>query len=180
MGQPLQALADVLAHCRPPRQVEGAAADQGLATAGHRHEPRRHRLGQALDLDRLGAAGHVLGWVVGQVDLAQVDADPAGELDAGLGEEIAQALVEGEGEEHRVQGPLEEHQEAVGLVDLEAVTRRKQVAGESVVMLEDLGRTSVAEALHQGRAADQVADQEGRESALRGGPRIGCALAGLD
>jgi hypothetical protein len=50
-------------------------AEQGLPARRERHHARRERFGQALDLDRLGAARHVGGSVLPQRDRAVVDAD---------------------------------------------------------------------------------------------------------
>jgi hypothetical protein len=135
--------------CRPypPRRFssarrggEGGAGlrgEQQLVGSGEAHDPGRQGLGDAIQLDGLGAPCDVFGRVLAQHHRAQVQARPGrqpavegvGEL--GEGVEVAQGIAD------RVVDRLEDQQEAVGLVDLAAAVGREQVAGHPVVRRPD-------------------------------------------
>ncbi len=151
-------------------EVEGALGEEGLATSGRRHQAGGDRLGQPLDLERLGAAGDILGRVGAEEHLAEVDADPGGEGDAVADLERGQGAVVGERVVDGVDRPLEQQQEAVGLVDLEAGVVVEEVAGEAVMGAEDGKGALVAQPFDQRRAGDQVAHQERFENSLGAAP----------
>jgi len=54
--------------------VRGGAEQRLPAASRERHDASRERLGEALCLDRLGAAGHLVGGVLAQGDRADVNA----------------------------------------------------------------------------------------------------------
>ncbi len=57
-------------------------------------------------------------------------------------------------------GPIEEQQEAVGLVDLPAIVHFQQVTGHAIVATKKPRRAFVSELLDQPRASYQIADQQ--------------------
>ena len=83
--------------------------------------------------------------------------------DPGAEREVRDGPVIGEGVAGGVRGLLEEQEEAVGAVDLEAAVTREQVARPAVVRGPDPRRLGVAEALDQKRAVDEVDEEEGSE-----------------
>jgi hypothetical protein len=148
------------AHGGAAGEVERRLRHQRLAAPGERHDPRRERLGDALDLDRLRAAGDVLRGVLLEDELAEVDARPRGEGHARVRCETRELTVVGERVEHGVDGAREEEQEAVGLVDLAPAVIVEEIAGEAVDAPEDLGRAGVAERLDELRRVDEVRQEE--------------------
>ncbi len=170
VGQPVQVLTESLDPGRGAAgEVEGAAGQQRLSAAGERHEPRRDRLGQSFDLDRLGTLGDLLGRVLAQEDFADVDADARLEEHPFIGGEPGQRWMVGEREGDRVDRPLEEQQESVGLVDLAPLVALEQAAGEPIVPRGELGRALVSQAFDEQRRVDQVGDDEGLEGRRPGG-----------
>jgi hypothetical protein len=89
-----------------------------------------------------------------------VDADPRSQGRADLGAELAQAGLIREGEADGLDGPLEQQQEAVALVDLAALEEGQQVPRDAVVARQQLGCGDIADALDEAGARDEVAQQQ--------------------
>jgi len=67
---------------------------------------------------------------------------------------------------HGLDRTLEQHEKAVGLVDLHAAVLPEKIARESVPTPEDVRCPGVAQTLDEGGAAHEVAHEEGLESEL--------------
>ena len=140
--------------------------EQRLAAAGERHHPRRDRLGQALDLERLGAAGDVVGGVLAQDHRPDVQADARHQRHR----QRRQRAVVLHRVADRVGAVVEQQQHAVGLVDLAAAPRRQQGARDPVVRGPDLGHRGIAELLGHLRAVDDIRQQQGLDLTHRHPP----------
>jgi len=88
--------------------------------------------------------------------------------------QAAQTHVESKEELDRRQRAFEEHEEAVGLVDLQAVVLLEEVAGEPVHPREDLSRPAVPELFDESRAVDEIDEYE----RMGGNPGHGAMLPG--
>jgi hypothetical protein len=149
--------------------LAGRCREQRLAAASDRHDARGDRLGNAFDLERLGAAGDVVGGVLAQDRRADMQADAGGDARR----QRRQSAMVGKREGDGVAGALEEDQHAVGLVDLPALAGGEEVACEPVVGGPDLGHGAVAVLLGEPGAVDDVGQQEGLDNshvARRGAP----------
>ena len=89
--QPGQPLLVEGTHGAATRDVECTTGEQRLTAFGQRHEPSGRRLGQTLDLERLGAAGDVLWRVLVQQHLTEMNACPGLDPAAFLVRQPAQA-----------------------------------------------------------------------------------------
>jgi hypothetical protein len=140
---------DCIAERRPRR-----LRDERLAAARERHDARRDRLGDALDLDRLGAARNV-----GRIVLAQRH---RADMDAGASEEAERRdrVVVRERERRRLRGVGEEEEEAVAVVDLAAAVAGEEGARGAIVLGEDARRARVAEPLDERGAVDQIGEKQ--------------------
>ena len=159
---------------RVAERFAGRGAQQRLAAAGERHDARRERRGEALDLRTLRAPRDVFGRVLAQGDRAYMDADPGGER------EVGESAVVGERVAGRVDRIVEQQEEAVGATDLAAVMAREKVARPAVVRGPDLGGACVAEALDQARAVHHVGEEEGAHGHAKGSRRATVARQGAD
>ncbi len=121
---------------------------------------------------RLRAARHVLRRVLAKHDLAQVDADPGGHLRIERAAELAQPGLIGQRETDGLDGPLEQQQEAVALVDLPAVEGGQEVPRDAVVTRQQIGSGRVADPLDELRAGDEIAQQQRADGGIRGAGRV--------
>ena len=128
--------------------------EERLPAARERHDAGGERLGEALDLDRLGAAGHVVGSVLAQGDRADVQPGPGAEARARRAPGGRRARS---GRRRRV---VEQQEEAVGAVDLAPAIASEQLARPAIVLGPHLRGTRVAQALDQQRAVDHVGEEE--------------------
>ena len=117
--------------------------EQGLPAARERHHARGGGLGQAVDLQRLGAARHVLGAVLAQDDRPDVQTGARLQRHRQRGE---RAVVAPARSCTASAARVEQQQHAVGLVDLAPAPLRQQVARHAVVRGPDLGHRGVADA----------------------------------
>jgi hypothetical protein len=141
----------------------GVGAQQRLPAEGDRHHPCGDRQRQAVDLDRLGAAGNVGGAVLAQRHRADMQAGTGLERQP----ECGQCAMVGQRVADRIGGPVEQQQHAVGLVDLAAAPDRQQVARGPVVGGPECRHRGVAERLGQPGAVDDIGQQQG----VQGGHR---------
>ena len=161
LRHPLEAPMAVRVHLLAGRRqrLQRVGAEQGLAAAGQAHDARRGGLGHAVHLQRLGAAGHVLGRVLAQDHRPHVQAGarPQGVMQA------RERRVVGTRVGHRVVGALEHQQHAVGLVDFPPAVGRQQLACRAVVRRPQRGHRGVAQRLRQLGAVDDVGQQQGAD-----------------
>jgi hypothetical protein len=127
---------------------------QGLAAARQRHDTRGQRLGDALDLDRLGTAGDLLGVVLAQRHRADVKAGARAEAEGG------ECLVVGQCERRGREPVGEQQEEAVAVVDLAAAVAGEEGTRAAVMLGENTRRASVAQALDDGSAVDEVGEEK--------------------
>ncbi len=161
----LDRLRDALHHPVPVRldlqtrlaqRLARFGGEQQLAAARERHHARRRRLGQAVDLERLGTARDIVGAVLAQDHRA--DMQPRARLQRHR--QRRESAVVFERIAHRVGGGVEQQQHAVGLVDLAAAPDGQQVARETVVGGPHGRHRMVAEFLGQLGAVDHVGQQQ--------------------
>ncbi|MBA8887374.1 hypothetical protein FHW12_001588 [Dokdonella fugitiva] len=145
---------------RTVRDVVGGARHQDLARQRETHEARRDRLDEAFDLGLLGAAADVVGAVVPDDDVTDVDADARGEFGLLLRAEFAEFALVIECVGDRLDRPLEHEQETVGLVDLAATVLLHERARETIVLADEVGRPLVTEAFDECGRIDEVAEDE--------------------
>ena len=150
------------------------AGKQDLVRQGELHQARGDRLDQALDLDRLGALGDIVGRVVPGQDVADVDADPRRERRAFLQPEFAQGAQVGQRERDGLHRALEHQQEAVGLVDFATAVGRHQRARAPVVLAQQFGAARhLADARHAQCVGQAAVTATGRAGGRRD---VGIAL----
>ncbi len=161
-------------------EIVGRTREENAAVPGKRHDPRRDRLGQSLHLQRLRAARHVFRRVLAKHDLAQVDADPGGHFRIERAAELAQPGLIGQRETDGLDGPLEQQQEAVALVDLSAVECGQEVPRDAVVTCQQIGSDGVADPLDELGAGDEIAQQERADRGSRDAGRGGHGSGAVD
>ncbi|MNK82232.1 hypothetical protein D3C87_1019980 [compost metagenome] len=160
---------------RFPQQARGAVTElaagavgqrfghrrhQDLPRPGQGHQPGCHRLGQALDLQRLGAHPDRLGAVLPGQHFTHVQAGAGAQHDATfLAQPLQPALVV-QRETQRVDRAFEQQEQAVGAVDLVPVPLLLQCQHQAVVLLEQLGRGRVTDAFDQDQRIAQVGEQQ--------------------
>ena len=137
---------------------------QRLPTMGDGHDSGRCRLGQAVHLQRLGAASDIVGAVLPQDDRPDMQ---AGACLQG-GRHRGQCTVVGHGVLDCLVRLLEQQQHPVGLVDLAPVPGGQQVARDAVMRGPDLGHCRVADLFRQLGAVDHIGQEEGADVAHRG------------
>ena len=149
----------------PGQRTRGVDTEQRLAATCQRHDARCGGLGQAVHLQRLGAAR--------DIGLAVFTQQHRAQMQAGAGLQRVRQRCQGSvvrgSVGDSVGGALEHQQHAVGLVDLQAVVRRQQVACDAVVGGPQLGHGRVAQGLRQLRAVDHVGEQQRALAAARRG-----------
>ncbi len=177
MREPTQAGSLVELGCCTLREAEGNARQQDLPGQCECHQARCHRLRQALHVHALGATRHLRGAVLPQHHFPDVDADARAQCCAAdrvrvgvlpgigmqreLATEATQHLLVFERKGRRLHRPLEQREEAIGLVDLAPVMAMQQVARQAIVLADQLGCGAVAEPLHQRGRIGEVAQQQG-------------------
>ena len=119
----------------------GRGAQQRLPACGQRHHARGERLGQALDLETLGAVGDVLGAVLAQGDRADVQADTSAQRQS------SECLVVVQRVAQRVERHVEQQEETVGAIDLSPTMAHQQVARPAIVLGPQLRCACVAQLL---------------------------------
>jgi hypothetical protein len=75
----------------------------------------------------------------------------------------------GDRETNCLDGPLEQKEEAVALVDLPAVESGQEVTRDPIVTRQEIGSGRVADSLDELRAGDEVAQQDGADGGIRSG-----------
>lgn len=103
-------------------------AQQGLAAASQRHDARGHRLGKAVDLERLGTSRDRRGRVLAQGDRAGVYAYPCREPQRSEGHVIVGGEYRGVGRR------IEQQKEAVAAVDLSTAMALQEFVSEAIVL----------------------------------------------
>ena len=160
-------------------QVLRHARHQDLARQGESHQACRHRLREALELERLRAGQHVAGRVRPHHHVADVHADARLQRQSVLAADVEQAALVAQREIERLDRSLEDRQHAVGLVDQLAVAQRHQLPQHHVVALQQRRRALVAEPFDHRGGVDDVAQQHRaqhrrrRSMRLRGRERLG-------
>jgi len=147
----------------PTRQVEGHPGQEGLPSGRHRHDPRDHRLGNPLHLDRLGPPGHIGRGIGPPDDLTDMDPDPRLEGDLERVAQGGELVVVGDRVADGADGPVEQDEKAVGLVDLLATELGEEIPRHPVVLLEDGRGPLISELFGETGAPDQVRGEEGAE-----------------
>ena len=155
------------AHRGAPREVVRCAGEQDASVARKRHDTRCNRFGQSLDLQRLCPARHIVWRVFAKHDFAEVNTDPRGHSRIERGAKLAQLGLIGERETNRLDGPLEQQEEAIALVDFSAVESRQEVTCEAVVTRQQIGSGRVPDALDELRAGDEIAQQQRADRGIR-------------
>jgi hypothetical protein len=133
---------------------------QNLTRQRQRHQPRRDRLGQALDIDRFGSRRDLFRAVFPQHHLADMDTDAGGELGALQLRQFLQAPLVLERKPDCLHRPLEQQQKSVSLVDLAPTMPAQQVARQAIMPAHQLSRALVAQPVDQCRAVRQVEQQQ--------------------
>ena len=129
---------------------------QDLPAARERHHTCGGRLGEALDFNGLGAERDVCRAVLAQRDRPDVYARARLQRNG----QPREGVVIGERVRNSIGRTIEQHQHAVGLVDLAAPELRQQVARHAVVGRPHLRHRLVADRLGELRAVDDVGQEQ--------------------
>ncbi len=147
----------------------GHRRQQDLAGAGQHHQARRHRLGQAFHLHRLGTGTDRLGTVLPGQHVAHVQAGARAQFNRALLAQRVQFALVVQGEAQCVDGALEQHEQAIGAIDQLAVPALLQHQYQAIVFLEQACRRHIADPLDQLQRITQIGEQQGAQLwAMRG------------
>jgi len=150
------------------RQRFGGGGQQDLPRPREGHQATGQRLGQAFDLQRLGADADRVGTVLPHQHLTHVQAGARLQrlLELAFAAEVAQPAHVVEGKAKAVDRTFEQQQQAVAAVDQAAAPALLQRKHDAVVRAEQFRRRAVAEHLDQLGGVHQVGEQQGAD--LRG------------
>ena len=130
--------------------------EQQLPTLRQRHDASGSGFGDAVNLERLGTQGHVLGAVLAQHQRPDMQACARTQRQRAAG----QGSVIFHGVAHGIAHGAEQEQHAVGLVDLATMPLGQEIAREPIVRCPQRCRSDVAEFFSQTRAVNQVGQQQ--------------------
>ena len=108
-----------------------------------------------------------------------MDTDAGLQAEVFLVRHIGQGPLVTQGEVHRLHGPLEQGEQAVGLVDQAAAGKGQQIAHMQVEPLHHRRGGHVAQPLDQGRGIGEVRHQQGSQNGRDDGAVAGVGGTGL-
>ena len=142
---------------RPANRHPRGVGEQNLPAQRRRHDPCRDQLGQAVNLQRLGAQCDIGGRGLAQRHRADMQA-AAGHQRR---DQRRQRPVVVQGIAKCVGGGVKQQQKTVGLVDLSAAPGAQQVARQTVVFGAQRRHRDIAQTRRQRGAVDQIGQQQG-------------------